>query len=296
MNQQTTPGAIKTEVTASDLANIAALIEECQQYDGLDFPVSVEEMQSQPEQKPALLLYYQHETLTGFAYLQYGPEIEIYGMVHPAHRRKGVGTALLEAAKKVRQQEGTGGLLLVCDSASPAGKAFAQAAGGQYSFSEHRMALDPASIQRPRVQAQQVDFRRAEVAEAPLVAHLVAQAFGDPEEEMAVWVATDILTDNQRFFIGFVQGEPIGSLRTVSFGEQIDIATFGVLPAYRGKGYGRQMLLAIVDLLLQERWPSIALDVETKNDNALGLYESCGFRTTRTYDYYKIDSQTTRMR
>lgn len=296
MNQQTTAGTIKTEITTIDLAIIAALIEECQQYDGLDFPVSVEEMQSQPEQKPALLLYYQHETLTGFAYLQYGPEIEIYGMVHPAHRRKGVGTALLEAAKKVRQQEGTGGLLLVCDSASPAGKAFAQAAGGQYSFSEHRMALDRASIQRPRVQAQQVEFRRAEVAEAPLVAHLVAQAFGDPEEEMASWVATDILADNQRFFIGSLQGEPIGSLRTVSFGEQIDIATFGVLPAYRGKGYGRQMLLAIVDLLLQERWPSIALDVETKNDNALGLYESCGFRTTRTYDYYKIDSQTTRMR
>lgn len=80
----------------------------------------------------------------------------------------------------------------------------------------------------------------------------------------------------------------IGALRTVSFGEQIDIATFGVLPSYRGRGYGRQMLLAIVDLLLEEHWPDIALDVETRNANALGLYESCGFRKIRTCDYYQV--------
>lgn len=291
MSQQTTPGIIKTEITASDLTNLAALIEECQQHDGLDFLVPVEEMQSQSDNKPALLLHYQHETLTGFAYLQYGPDIEIYGMVHPAYRRQGVGKALLNAAQEVRGREGEGGLLLVCDSASPAGKLFAQATGGQYRFSEHRMVLDPASIQRPPLQTQKVELRRAEVAEAPLFAHLVAQAFGDLEEEMAQWVATDILAENQRFYIGFLEGEPIGDLRTVSFGGQIDIATFGVLPAYRGRGYGRQMLLAIVDLLLEEGWPHIALDVETKNANALGLYQSCGFHTTHTYDYYEIDSQ-----
>ena len=290
MNQHKIPGEIKKEVTASDRANIEKLIEDFRHDEGMDFPVPLEEMLTAQEKKPGQLLYYQGEMLTGFVYLQHGPEIEIYGMVHPEHRRKGVGTALLEASKAVRRQARATDLLLVCDSALPSGKAFAEATGGQYRFSEHRMVLDPDSIQRSQVTQgqQQVQLRRAEVAEVPLLTHLVSHAFDDPEEETARWIATDILADNERFFIGSLDGEPIGELRTVSFGEQIDIATFGVLPAYRGRGYGRQMLLAIVDLLLEEHWPNIALDVETKNANALGLYKACGFRTTRTYDYYRV--------
>jgi GNAT superfamily N-acetyltransferase len=288
VNQHKTPGEIKTEVTATDRANIAQLIEDYGRYEGVGFPVPLEEMLAPSGNRPAQLLHYQGDTLTGFVYLQHGPEIEIYGMVHPEHRRKGVGTALLEASKAVRRQEGVGNLLLVCDSALPSGKAFAEAVGGEYRFSEHRMELDPGSIQRPQVQQQQVQFRRAEVGEVPILTYLVSHAFDDPEEETASWIATDMLADNQRFYIGLLEGQPIGALRTVSFGEQIDIATFGVLPPYRGRGYGRQMLLAIVDLLLAEHWPSIALDVETKNANALGLYESCGFRTIRTYDYYRV--------
>ena len=289
MNSHQTPGAIKTGVTATDRANIAQLIEDYNHYEGVDFPVALEEMLAPSGNKPAQLLHYQGDTLTGFVYLQHGPEIEIYGMVHPEHRRKGVGTALLQAAQAVQRQEGTETLLLVCDSALAAGKAFAEAVGGEYRFSEHHMVLDPNSIKRPQVSpGQQVQFRRAEATEVPILTHLVSRAFDDPEEETASWIATYILADNQRFYIGLLNGQPIGVLRNASLGEQSYIATFGVLPAYRGHGYGRQMLLAIVDLLLAEHWPDISLDVETKNANALGLYESCGFRTSRTYDYYRV--------
>ncbi len=289
MYQHSPTGAIKTELTARDRANIAELIEEYNRYEGVDFPVPLEEMLAPSGNKPAQLLHYQGDSLTGFVYLQHGPEIEIYGMVHPDQRRKGVGTALLEAARAVRQQEDAHGLLLVCDSALSSGKAFTEASEGAYRFSEHRMVLDPSRVERPPLpQEQRVQLQRAAVAEVPILTHLVSHAFDDPEEETARWIAADMLADNQRFYIGLLGGQPISALRTVSFSEQVDIATFGVLPAYRGRGYGRQMLLAIVDLLLEEHWPTIALDVETKNANALGLYESCGFRTIRTYDYYQL--------
>ncbi|MDQ2903134.1 MAG: GNAT family N-acetyltransferase [Chloroflexota bacterium] len=296
MYQHGTTGTIKTELTARDQANITKLIEEYNRYEGVDFPVPLEEMLAPSGNKPAHLLHYQDDALTGFVYLQHGTEIEIYGMVHPDQRRKGVGTALLEAARVVWRQEDAHGLLLVCDSALSSGKAFAEASRGTYRFSEHRMVLDPSCIERPQLpQEQQVQFRRAAVAEVPILTHLVSHAFDDPEEETARWIAEDIQTDNERFYIGLLEGQPIGALRTVSFGAQIDIATFGVLQPYRGRGYGRQMLLAIVDLLLEEHWPTVALDVETKNANALGLYESCGFRTSRTYDYYQfIEEQPAR--
>lgn len=292
MNQQNVTGEIKTEVTASDRAYIARLIEEYRMHEGVDFLVPLEEMLAPSENTPAQLLHYQGETLTGFAYLQHlrpDSAIEIYGMVHPDHRRKGVGGTLLEAAKAVWRQRGASGMLLVCDGALPSGKAFAEANGEEYRFSEHRMVLDPTSIKRPQLsQGQQIHVQRAEATEVPILAHLVAQAFDDSEEEKKDWIARIFSADNQRFYIGRLDGLPIGTLRIVSFGKQIDIVTFGVLPSYRGRGYGRQMLLAIVDLLLVERWPEIALDVETKNANALGLYESCGFRKIRTCDYYQV--------
>lgn len=292
MNQYSVTGEIKTEITASDRANIARLIEDYRLYEGVDFLVPLEEMLAPSENKPAQLLHYQGDTLTGFAYLQHlrpDAEIEIYGMVHPDHRHKGIGTTLFEAAKVVWRQRGASDLLLVCDGALSSGKAFASAHRGEYRFSEHRMVLDPANIKRPPLsQGQQVQFRRAEVTDVPILTHLVSQAFDASEEEMENWITESISANNQRFYIGLLDGLPIGSLRTVSFGELIDIATFGVLPPYRGQGYGRQMLVAIVDLLLEEQWPGIALDVETKNANALGLYESCGFRKVRTCDYYQV--------
>ncbi|HZR39431.1 MAG TPA: GNAT family N-acetyltransferase [Ktedonobacteraceae bacterium] len=289
MNQQDPRGKIKTEVTASDRTKIAKLIEDCGRYEGEYFPAPVEVLPAPSENKTAQMLHYEGDILTGFVYLQHGPQIEIYGVVHPDHRRKGVGTTLIEAAKSIQRQEGANGLLLVCNSALPCGKAFAEATRGVYRFSEHRMVLDPDSIERPQLlQGQQVQLRRAAVADVPILTHLVSHAFDDPEEETANWIAEDILTDNQCFYIGWLEGQPIGTLRTVSFGEQIDIATFGVLPPYRRRGYGRQILLAIVDLLLEEHWPTISLEVETKNDNALGLYKSCGFRAISTFDYYQV--------
>lgn len=292
VNQQNVPGEIKTEVAANDRANIARLIEDYRLFEGVDFLVSLEEMLAPSVNKPAQLLLYQGETLTGFVYLQQirsDSEIEVFGIVHPDYRRQGVGTTLLEAAKTVWRQRGASGLLLVCDGALPSGKAFAEANRAEYRFSEHRMLLDPASIKRPQLPPeQQIRLQRAEVSDVPILARLISQAFDSSEEEMKQWITEVIPEDNQRFYIGLLDGLPIGALRTVSICEQIDIATFGVLSAYRGRGYGRQMLLAIVDLLLDENWLEIALDVETRNANALGLYESCGFHKIRTCDYYQV--------
>src|SRR5215472_9409637 len=143
MNYDETAHVIKTEVTTSERAHIAKLLEVCSQYENLDFPVPVEAMQSQPGNRPDQLLYYQDETLLGFAHLQYGPELEVYGLVHPDYRRNGIGMALLQAARVIYRQAGAKHLLLVCDSASVAGRAFAEAVGGKYHMSEHQMKLDP---------------------------------------------------------------------------------------------------------------------------------------------------------
>ncbi|WP_052350423.1 GNAT family N-acetyltransferase [Paenibacillus gorillae] len=62
----------------------------------------------------------------------------------------------------------------------------------------------------------------------------------------------------------------------------------GVLPEYRGKGYGRAILLRAIDKLKEANAGDIMLQVAVENGNALRLYQSCGFVETSTMDYYEL--------
>ena len=83
-------------------------------------------------------------------------------------------------------------------------------------------------------------------------------------------------------------GEPVGLLRAGPWEGGADITSFGVLPALQGRGYGRRMLLDAIDLLTRNGFASIAIEVETDNEHALGLYQSCGFQVSARYDYYDL--------
>jgi ribosomal protein S18 acetylase RimI-like enzyme len=62
----------------------------------------------------------------------------------------------------------------------------------------------------------------------------------------------------------------------------------GVLSEYRGKGYGRSILMMAIEKLKESNASEIMLQVAAENSNALNLYKSCGFMETSTMDYYEI--------
>ncbi|MEN8907960.1 MAG: GNAT family N-acetyltransferase, partial [Clostridiales bacterium] len=62
----------------------------------------------------------------------------------------------------------------------------------------------------------------------------------------------------------------------------------GVLPKYRKKGYGREILILSIEKLKEKDTKDIMLQVSVKNKNALNLYKSCGFKEVSTMDYYEI--------
>ncbi|MNW11442.1 ribosomal-protein-alanine N-acetyltransferase [compost metagenome] len=72
-------------------------------------------------------------------------------------------------------------------------------------------------------------------------------------------------------------------------GESGFIYGFCVLPEYRGKGYGRQILSQTITALKEkDQAVEIKLEVSVENEKALGLYESCGFATRNANDYYVL--------
>jgi|GEM_PF-1967071 len=56
------------------------------------------------------------------------------------------------------------------------------------------------------------------------------------------------------------------------------IALLGVHPEYRGRGIGRALVYAAFERMRERELTGIQVTVDTSNENALGFYESLGFR------------------
>jgi ribosomal protein S18 acetylase RimI-like enzyme len=275
------------KLTADQRADVERLAELCNRLEGLDLTLNLEP--ADPGSGRAnQFLYYADGTLAGFASLEGTQDPELCVMVHPAHRRKGIGRALLEAAKDECRRNDVPAMILVCDEAAPSCSAFAAAVEARYFSSEYRMKLDPASIDRSRSRHDGLYLRLAGPEDTELLVNLLAAAFGDPVPAVRRGVERGLSQANQRYYIAELRGEPLGTLRVSQHDPSVYITAFGVLPEHQGRGYGRQMLLDTIDMLLGESREDIRIEVETENRNALSLYHSCGFKETTTYGYYSV--------
>ena len=278
-------------LTAQDRAGVEQLAALCRQYEGLDLGWILEPVGPEPGHGTNQLLNYDEGALVGFMSLPPGPDIELCGIVHPKHRRRGIGRALLFAAQEEYRQRGVRSLLLVCEPASGSGKAFVEAVGARYCDSEYRMELDRAALSRRVPQQHSVQLQRASVEDTEALIRLTAASFADPVEKVRPRIVQWLRESNQRFYIANLHEDPIGSLRVLMIPDAscVHINTFGVLPDYRGRGYGRQILTETIDALLAEGWKQIMIEVNTENRSALSVYHACGFNEIATYGYYEIE-------
>ena len=230
-------------------------------------------------------LYYANDALVGYLNVSsYGTkEKELTGMVHPEYRRKGIFRMLLAAAKEECLQRGVQKVLLVCEHASASGLAFAAATGAQHEFSEHAMVL--GMFQEKGLVDERLQIRQADANDTEALISITTTDFSNAEEAK-LYVIDFVQRLNQRFYLAVFGEKPIGCLRLDEMEEEVGIYGFVVHPDYRGRGYGRQLLEAVIRVLQAESQKRITLEVETDNLNAFGLYRSCGFQVKTTYDYY----------
>src|SRR5262249_43338004 len=127
----------------------------------------------------------------------------------------------------------------------------------------------------------------AEDVEA-LVRLRAARASSSSGEESRQRIRREMEGGRHRIYLGRLDGEPVGTLTLALFGDSVYIIAFRVLPEYRGRGYGRQMLLHALRILVAEKWERILIEVATDNAAAHGLYRSCGFREKACYGFYEM--------
>lgn len=226
---------------------------------------------------------YSGETLIGYLGIcNFGGEAgEVTGMVHPLYRRKGVFNRLYTLAKEECKRRDFKKILLICDNMTFSGLKFIESTGAVYSFSEYEMKLDNNYISE---QGKNIVLRKALNLDAEEIARQNSIYFAStggtvimPEEEEK---------RNRITYMIELGSKIIGKIRVEVNDNEGFISGFGILPEYRGKGYGKEALNAALYILSKNNIHSAALEVAAKNKNALNLYKSCGFVEKGIMDYY----------
>lgn len=229
------------------------------------------------------LLWWDGDRLLGFLGLYgFGSSVELAGMVAPNARRRGIGSALLDAALLLCSPRGYRKVLLIVPRPSVAGRDLALARGGTLSHSEHAMVLSGGLSAGQRNPA--VSLRPAVLEDVPAISRLLELGFGDPADD----VADRLQSPRARTLIIELSGDLVGTMRVTRDGDVAGIYGFVVDPSWQGRGIGSGALRSVCQELLTEGARQIRLEVAVENDRALRLYTSIGFVPVATEDYYAL--------
>jgi ribosomal protein S18 acetylase RimI-like enzyme len=287
---------VRSVLSPAEIAECEQLVTLCNRYENLHMQLSREMLEERSGKENDDFLYYQDDMLVGYlSLMSWGiEEREMHlGVVHPNYRRQGIFRALLEAAKAECASRGTRKFALVCEGSSRSASACVTALGARYTFSEHEMVLE--NFHDSMTFDDRLTLSAANSSNIDALVAVQSRSFNDSEAFVLLMIAKFLQEPQRHFYLatfgeeGLSCREPVGVLRLDEFGDEIGIYAFGVLPEYRGRGYGRQILEEIIRKIRARSQKPIRLEVDTRNTVAINLYRSCGFAIRTTYNYYVID-------
>ncbi|MCO5384742.1 MAG: GNAT family N-acetyltransferase [Desulfosporosinus sp.] len=213
-------------------------------------------------------------------------EAEITAYTLPKFREKGYFRLLLEKAFEELIAFDIPDILFVCESPSIPGKKVIEALNADYDHTEYFMRFDRKSytyLNTYRLILLKVEQKDLEKA---IAANM--KVFGDSSEDSKSLIENCFVLDTREQYLALLEDKIIGVVSVNLEEEDVSIFGFGIVPEFRGKGYGKELLHLMVDKLLQRGRSDITIDVNNENANALELYNKAGFHIEVSYEYYRI--------
>ncbi|MGM9986282.1 MAG: GNAT family N-acetyltransferase [Bacillaceae bacterium] len=270
-------------LTNKQLNDIKNLQMQCEEYEPISLKLNWDMLKERQEQEVCDFFHYEDEILVGFIGVYgFGTKYEICGMVHPTYRRKGIFTALLQQA--LNSIVDAKKILLNAPANSQSGVAFIKKQPCTYAFSEYQMCWKERSFPDYQKKSR---LRVAEADDFSFLAEVDVECFGFGMSEAIDFNERNerLVREGRSFYIIEVGEEKVGKIAIQQEGNETWIYGFGILQAYRGKGYGKEVLIQVINTELKEN-NSIHLEVDSQNEHAKRLYEKCGFVAYDTQIYY----------
>lgn len=276
---------LKENLDKNDYTDINNLANICFNYDKINLKLEIDYKLSRDDKNSDNLNYinefmlYDGNMLAGYAGIgSFGGEaLEVNGMVHPDYRKKGIFTRLFSLVKDEFYKRKSNEMLLLSDNNSTGGIAFIKSLNCEYHHSEYDMNLDMNVIHE--IKFDDLVFRKVVCDDINKIAKADFEFLNESDIEELLLSPTYIIKKDDAL---------IGKTRLEINDNIGGIYGLEVLPEYRGKGYGRELLLLSIKELKEKNVEIITLQVETSNKNALNLYKTCGFKENYTMDYYRI--------
>lgn len=284
--------------------NLTALESICRAKDGTVSSVCSSTEFNCRRDIPVFFLAMDGTKLVGYlsVFLPEETSAEINVLIHPDYRRQGIFTALLLRAKTALSAVGTKEFIFVCEPSATDSTAAMLAMQAEKRSSEYRMLLESSSASalspcntgassRLTVSGTPGKLLEATPDDLPLLGKMNALFF-ETSEEMGELFAEDsyytpgitvykyVITDEHKKTV------PIG---TVCFYEEEhsgNIFGLGILPEYRGHGYGKDLLSALLTRIPADK--KIYLQVSGRNAAAFQLYQKTGFKITAQQDFWLL--------
>lgn len=290
---------LKEKLDQEDFTMIRELQEECCRSDDISLKLELDYKLAAAREGAGTsvinetneFMYFYGQRLIGYIGIcdfgRPGSPLEMTGMVHPEYRRQGIFSILHENVLAECKRRNSAGVLLLSDNRSYSGQSFIDKTGAEYKNSEFEMYLKK---EHPVVSEKLlcgITFRRARNADAYEICRQNTIYFedGDYGDESPI-MPEDEEKRGMIIYLAEKENQVVGKVHLQMNTTIGGIYGLGVLPEFRGKGYGRAILLKAVEMLKESNPHAIMLQVAAENAKALRLYQSCGFMETSTMDYY----------
>jgi ribosomal protein S18 acetylase RimI-like enzyme len=268
-------------LTTKQLQDIETLQKECERHDNLQLKLNWEMLRNRETDQFDFLTYDNEELIAFLGVYAFASTAEVCGMVKPSERRQGHFYELFSKAKVNLKQHGFKNILLNAPASSEAAKAFLNGEGAVYKFTEHQMYWQPQLLEA----SEGFTLRHATINDIDMRVQLDIEAFGVPEKDARVMESRIDSDEDTDMFMITMDDKTIGKIRVKREDGEAWIYGFSILPDYQGRGIGRKVLRKVVKDQ-SSLGHSVHLEVETKNEHALKLYESVGFKAIHAQDYY----------
>lgn len=274
-------------LTKEELQAIKELKDICENIDNCQLKLNFDMLENRTGKTREDYFHYDEGKLVGFlGSYGFGNKVEICGMVHPNFRRRGIFTKLLTECITDLKTRNVNTVLLNAPTDSQSAREFLRSISCSFSMSEYQMKwqktelfLDTSVSLRPSVSLE--DFE-AEV-------QLDILAFGLEEHEAREYNKQVKEFNTEQQYIIETCGKTAGKMRVAEDNGEAWIYGFAIFPELQGKGIGKMALLKLVTME-SHKGLDIFLEVEAKNAHALRLYQSCGFRSYHSQDYYEYQN------
>lgn len=197
-------------------------------------------------------------------------------------------TQLVEAALSACRASKTPALLVAIDRSAAGVTNALTARGAEVQFTEQKQRRD--STGPLAIPASDLSISAASPADAADIAAIQAADMGLDPVGFDAHVTANMDRPNYRYYIARQDGNAIGTANVQQLNGESYIYGFVVKPEARGHGYGRQLMLHMLNDLAAQGDAPMYLEVIPENTPAVTLYSSLGFVPVSTFDYYRLDA------